>query len=113
MTNVTADVLHDAHKNLMSALFFACQPNRGDVFGFMDDRPELLVPVLEVAIIAERRRCASLADKQAGEEPDLEVADALGVLAREIRRGAENGEPIGIAPKALLTPLKEKVETAS
>lgn len=54
MTDIPADVLEAAHKALMSELFFLCQPNRGDVFSWMDDHPEALKPAIARAILADR-----------------------------------------------------------
>jgi len=49
-TEPTDEMVRAAHKALMSELFGACQPDRGDVFGFMDDRPELMRAVLRAAL---------------------------------------------------------------
>lgn len=50
----TDAMVRAAHKALMSELFGACQPNRGDVFGFMDDRPELLRPVIRALSLSQQ-----------------------------------------------------------
>jgi hypothetical protein len=39
---VSEEMVERAHKALMSELFLICQPDRGDVFSFMDDHPEVL-----------------------------------------------------------------------
>jgi hypothetical protein len=49
MTTVSEEMVERAHKALMSELFLICQPDRGDVFSFMDDHPE----VLRAALSAE------------------------------------------------------------
>ena len=47
---VTDEMVQTAHDVLMAELFLVCQPDRGDVFSFMDDRKELLRAVLMAAI---------------------------------------------------------------
>ena len=47
----TDEQIERAHKALMSELFLYCQPDRGDVFAFMDDHPELLRAALAAAAI--------------------------------------------------------------
>lgn len=73
MTDIPADVLEAAHKALMSELFFLCQPNRGDVFSWMDDHPEALKPAIARAI---------LADRAAQAERNRELEDVRDFVAR-------------------------------
>lgn len=47
---VSDDMVERAHKALMSELSLICQPDRGDVFGFMDDHPEVLRAALSAAL---------------------------------------------------------------
>lgn len=46
---VTDDMVEAGHTAMMSELFLVCQPDRGDVFSFMDDRPELIQIALTAA----------------------------------------------------------------
>jgi hypothetical protein len=45
---VTEAMVKAGHAAMMSELFLVCQPDRGDVFSFMDDRPE----IIQIAITA-------------------------------------------------------------
>jgi len=57
MSEVTDEMVSTAHAHLMSLLFTACQPNRGDVFSFMDDQREMMTSVITAALkVAPRWR---------------------------------------------------------
>lgn len=45
---VTEEMVERGHRAQMSELFLRCQPDRGDVFGFMDDRKD----VMRIALVA-------------------------------------------------------------
>lgn len=47
---VTDAMVEAAHTQMMSELFLVCQPDRGDVFSFMDDRKDVLRAALEAAL---------------------------------------------------------------
>lgn len=47
---VTEEMVTAAHNKMMSELFLLCQPNRGDVFSFMDDRRDVVRAVLSAAL---------------------------------------------------------------
>lgn len=47
---VTDEMVEDAHKAQMSELFLRCQPDNGDVFGFMDDRKDVMRIAIEAAL---------------------------------------------------------------
>lgn len=42
----------EAHKALMSELFLICQPKFGEVFGFMDDHPEVIHTIVRAYLAA-------------------------------------------------------------
>jgi len=47
---VTDAMVTAAHNKMMSELFLHCQPNRGDVFSFMDDRKDVVRAALSAAL---------------------------------------------------------------
>jgi hypothetical protein len=49
-SEVTDEMVDRAHKAQMSELFLRCQPDRGDVFSFMDDRKDVMRAALTAAL---------------------------------------------------------------
>jgi hypothetical protein len=41
-----SDLIEAMHKAVMAEVFFIAQPDRGDVFSWLDDRPELMAAAL-------------------------------------------------------------------
>ena len=58
-----------AHKALMSELFLACQPDHGDVFGFMDDHPEVLSAAIRAYLSASPQPQAHEAEPSPAAQP--------------------------------------------
>lgn len=73
-TVITEAMVERAHERMMSELFLLCQPNRGDVFSFMDDRKDVMRGALkeaDVGINSEALDLLSAVTQSDGKVDDL------------------------------------------